>query len=259
MIGRTERHPEEADLVLHFYGDSGETAAIDRHLADCPACAASFTSIANTLTAVPDAEIPERGELYGLEVWQRIRPVLPVRTPWWSFFLQYRRAAAASIVAAALTVAFVAGRYLPTAPGPAMAPAPQVAVAGDAADATRARWAATADHLEQSERVLLDLANADGRTTDVSLQQAWAADLIDANRLFREAAVQAGDNNVAGLLDDLERSLLDIVHAPSTLTPAQLDDVRARLDAAALVFKLRILSNELRERETAPTAPRKTT
>jgi len=106
--------------------------------------------------------------------------------------------------------------------------------------------------------MLLDLANADGPAIDVSLQQAWAADLIDANRLFREAAVQAGDAGLATLLEDLERSLLDIVHAPSTLTPAQLDDVRTRLDAASLVFKVRVLSGELRERETAPPAPRKT-
>lgn len=244
-------------MVLHFYGDSGDTAAIDRHLDTCAECAASFKSLADTLTAVPASEVPERGELYGLEVWQRIRPALPVRALWWSIFRQYRRSLAAIAAASALTLAFAAGHYLPTTPAPAAVSVSEAAVGGD--DATRARLVATADHLEQSERVLLDLANADGGTIDVSPQQAWAADLIDANRLFREAAVQAGDTNVATLLDDLERSLLDIVHAPSTLTPAQLEDVRARLDAAALIFKLRILSNELRERETAPVAPRKTT
>ena len=43
------------------------------------------------------------------------------------------------------------------------------------------------------------------------------------------------------------------------LTPSELAEVHARLDAAALLFKVRVLSNELRERETAPVAPRKTT
>jgi hypothetical protein len=256
MMGRIEPHPEEADLVLHFYGDSGDTAAIDRHLEQCADCAATFQSIAATLTAVPD-DVPERGELYGLEVWQRIRPELPERTPWWAVFRQYRRVLATAAITAALVIAFVAGRYLPT-PTPGPSPVQHEASVVEPPDTTRARLVATADHLEQSERVLIDLANADGRT-DVSLQQAWAADLIDANRLFREAAVQAGDTGVATLLEDLERSLLDIVHAPSTLSPAQLDDVRTRLDAAALVFKVRILSNELRERETAPATPRKTT
>jgi hypothetical protein len=257
MTARIEHHPEEADLVLHFYRDSGETAAIDGHLQQCAECAATFQSIAATLATVPD-EVPERGELYGLEVWQRIRPELPERTPWWGFLRTYRSMVAAVAVAAALIIAFVAGRYFPpTGPGPL--PLQQTATISGEPEMSRARLGATADHLEQSERVLLDLANADGQAVDVSRQQAWAAELIDANRLFREAAVQAGDTGVATLLEDLERSLLDIVHAPSTLTPAQLDDVRTRLDAASLVFKVRILSNELRERETAPAAPRKTT
>ena len=56
----------------------------------------------------------------------------------------------------------------------------------------------------------------------------------------------------------VERNLLDIVHGPSTLTPADLEQLRVRLDAAALLFKVRVLHDELRERETAPASPRKT-
>jgi hypothetical protein len=247
------RHVNETDLVLHVYSDSGRTEAIDRHLQQCPGCAASFQAIAAVLAAVPDIDVPPRGDLYGLEVWQRIRPILPARRAWWNVQFDRRHAFAALSVAAALTLAFLAGQHMPVS----TSTPPPVAAASDAA-AGRARLAATADHLEQSERVLLDLTNADG-PADVSRQQAWAADLIDANRLYRDAAVQANDAGVATLLDDLERSLLDIVHAPSTLTPAQLDDVRTRLDAAALVFKVRILSNELRDREAMPIAPKATT
>jgi hypothetical protein len=127
---------------------------------------------------------------------------------------------------------------------------------------TRVRMAAIGDHLERSERVLLDVMNASGARgaqIDVSDAQAWAADLIDDNRLYRETATHAGDTMIAGVLDDLERNLLEIVHGPSTLTPAQLEQVRVRLDAAALLFKVRILHDELREREIAPALPRKTT
>ena len=52
------------------------------------------------------------------------------------------------------------------------------------------------------------------------------------------------------MLDELERSLLEIVHGPSTLTPAELQALRVRLDAAALLFKVRVLHDELRGRET---------
>jgi hypothetical protein len=125
-------------------------------------------------------------------------------------------------------------------------------------DDGRARTVAIIDHLERSERVLLDLANAGASDVDVSEEQAWAAELVDANRLYRDAAAQAGESTTALVLDDLERSLLDIVHAPAKLTPTELEDVRARLESAALLFKVRVLSNELRERETASSAPGKT-
>ena len=122
----------------------------------------------------------------------------------------------------------------------------------------RVRMAAISDHLERSERVLLDLLNAGAGTIDVRDEQVWAADLVGANRLYRQAALRAGDTMVASVLDDLERNLLDIVHGPSKLTPADLEQLRVRLDAAALLFKVRVLHDELRERETAPASPRKT-
>ena len=52
---------------------------------------------------------------------------------------------------------------------------------------------------------------------------------------------------------------LIVITMCTALSPAELATVRARLDAAALLFKVRVLSNQLRERETAPLAPRKTT
>jgi len=114
--------------------------------------------------------------------------------------------------------------------------------------------AAISEHLERSERVLLDIMNVGGNRVDLSVQQSWASDLIESNRFYKDAAVEAGDALVARVLDDLERSLLDIVHGPTTVTPAQLNDVRARIDAAALLFKVRVLSDELRERDAAPVA-----
>lgn len=251
-------HPPEEDLILHFYGESAHPAAIHAHLALCTSCQSEYEAIARTLTLVATPPTPERGDLYGLEVWQRIRPRLPARDPWSRFLrVRWSTLTMGAAVAVFAIAAFIAGRYWPTKGQPASAPM-QAGSSGLGSDA-RARTVAIIDHLERSERVLLDLTNADGPDVDVSEEQAWAADLVDANRLYREAATQAGETTTALVLDDLERSLLDIVHAPSKLTPTELEDVRARLDAAALLFKVRVLSNELRERETAPLAPRKTT
>jgi hypothetical protein len=251
-------HPTEGDLILHFYGEGSRPAAIHTHLAMCTACRAEYESIARTLTMVATPATPERGDLYGLEVWQRIRPQLPARDPWSRFLrVRWNTLTVSAAVAVFAVAAFIAGRYWPSPEHAAPTPIQAASVAADADG--RARADAIIDHLDRSERVLLDLSNADGSDGDVSVEQAWAADLVDANRLYREAATAAGETTTASVLDDLERTLLDIVHAPSTLTPTELDDVRARLDAAALLFKVRVLSNELRERETAPLAPRKTT
>jgi hypothetical protein len=109
--------------------------------------------------------------------------------------------------------------------------------------------------------VLLDFVNAYGtadQPADVSSQQEWASDLITANRLYRDASTAAGDGTVAAVLDELERCLLELVHGPATLTPQELDRIRMRLDAAALLFRVRVLSEELRERELATPTPRNT-
>jgi len=70
---------------------------------------------------------------------------------------------------------------------------------------------------------------------------------------------------VAAVLDELERSLLEIVNSPSKISTADLEQIRRRIDAAALLFKVRVMSDELRQRESSPggalprTSTRKTT
>jgi hypothetical protein len=257
MTGHTS-HPSEEDLVLHVYGDSAHPPAIDAHLAVCSGCRSEYQAIARTLTMIGTPAPPERGDLYGLEVWQRIRPRLPAPDPWPRFLhVRWSTLTMGAAIAVFAVAAFIAGRYWPSN-GQPVAPPMQAAGPGPG-DEARARTIAIIEHLERSERVLLDVTNADGSELDVTEEQAWAAELVDANRLYREASAQSGDAATALVLDDLERSLLEIVHAPSTLTPAELEDVRVRFDAAALLFKVRVLSSELREREAAPPAPRKTT
>jgi hypothetical protein len=249
------RHFSEDELILYHYGEGRRRDRIEAHLRTCTACAAVYGEIAGTLDLLPDLDAPERDERYGLEVWQRIRHDLPARdAPWW---MAWQRPALAGGVAALVLAAFLAGRGWPPSGSTPVFPARASDVSADGGE--RIRRAAIGDHLEQSERVLLDLVNAGGAHVDVRAQQASASDLLDSNRLYRHEAELAGEDSVAGVLDELERQLLEIVHGPPTLTPAELEAVRVRLDAAALLFKVRVLSDELRERELAPFQPRKTT
>jgi len=258
------KHFSDEDLILYYYGEGRRRGDVERHLDGCAACATTYRTIAETLALVAEPEVPERGDHYGLEVWQRIRHRLPDQErSWWPRWLQWDRlalAGAAAGFAAIVLAAFIAGRVWPR--GQAPQPAGIIAIELPSDVGSRVLTAAVSDHLERSERVLLDVLNAEGlrgARVDLSNEQAWASDLIDANRLYRQAAVRSGDATVAMVLDDLERNLLEIVHGPSTLTAAQLEQVRARIDAAALLFKVRVLHDELREREAAPAPPRKTT
>src|SRR5258708_32477772 len=92
--------------------------------------------------------------------------------------------------------------------------------------------------------------------SDISTEQGWAEDLITTSRLYRQDAADAGEQSVALVLDELERSLLEIVHTPSRATAAHLDEIRRRIDAASLLFKVRVLGTELRQREQDAPRPR---
>ena len=258
-------HYSEDDLILHYYGEGPPRATsrddVEHHLERCADCAAVYHALAETLQLVVAPEVPERDDTYPLEVWQRIRSRLPehnvrfLGSPWWQGWLAWQPMSAAAALVVVIIAAIVTGRM--TRQDPA-GPATIIVVDSNEAVA-RVRVAATGDHLERSERVLLDLVNADGPAVDLTDEQSWAADLIDANRLYRDAASRAGDALVASVLDELERSLLEIVHGPSMPLSAELDDVRGRVDASALLFKVRILADELHEREIAPVPTRKTT
>jgi hypothetical protein len=216
-----------------------------------------YRAIAGTLAMIAAPAVPERGDQYGLEIWQRIRHQLPPQaSPWWMAWLRWDRLALVGATAVLVLAAFVAGRVWQnpaTGPTPATVArtAPGTAAAGNTSDArSRILLTSVADHLDRSERVLTDIMNAPARS-DISTEQRWAEDLLTTSRLYRQDALDAGEHSVATVLDELERNLLEIVHSPSQITAADLEQIRRRIDAAALLFKVRVLSEELRQREGA--------
>jgi hypothetical protein len=247
-------HFSEDDLTLYYYGEGPRRDRIERHLAECADCQALYRRISGALAliAVPDA--PERGDQYGLEVWQRIRHQLPEpAVPFWAGWFRIDRLAWAGAAAALVLAAFAAGRVWPhgaATPAPAVA---QVAPPGARpADVNhRILLASVADHLDRSERVLTDIMHA-ADNGDISTEQAWAEDLVTASRLYRQDAVDANEQSIAAMLDEIERNLLEIVHSPAKISAADLDEIHRRIDAAALLFKVRVMSDELRQRGQAP-------
>ena len=252
-------HYSEDDLTLYYYGEGRRRDAIEQHLAACASCASLYRDIASTLGMIAAPDAPERGDQYGLEVWQRIRHKLPERPePWWASFFRRDRLVIAAAAAMLVLVAFVAGRVWPHDAAPAnttglTAGGPTTGGGNAAAGDTRQRILLTsvAEHLDRTERVLTDIMNASD-TSDISNEQRWADDLLTTSRLYRQDAEDAGEQSVAAVLDALERSLLEIVNSPSKITAADLEQIRRRIDAAALLFKVRVMSDELRQRERPP-------
>jgi hypothetical protein len=265
-------HYTEDDLILFYYGEARRPAAVQRHLDACVDCARRYHELTAALRLLPPVEAPDRGEHYGLEVWQRLRPHLPVTAPSpAAVFWSWPRAALAATVAVLVVAAFVAGRTWPRPASPedgVRDASPRFATtrtevtpaAGMEIDASdRIRIAAIVDHLDQSERLLVDFVNAGGQVVDMRAAQRAAADLVDTNRLYREAALGAGDALVADVLDALERNLIEIAHGPATLPLDTFNSTRTRLDASALLFKVRVLADELHDRETSVLVARQET
>jgi len=246
------KHYSEEDLILYYYEDRPRTADFQSHLDSCEQCASAYRQLSATLRVIETPTEPERGEQYGLEVWQRIRHQLPEQElPWWSAWFRADRLAMAGAFAVLLLAAFVSGVWWSGGVTPARvdgvaAPSSPKASADDEAR-QRILLDTVADHLDRSERVLTDIMNAPAGG-DISAEQRWAEDLVSASRLYRQDATDVGEHSVALVLDELERSLLEIVHSPSKATAANLDQLRRRIDAASLLFKVRVLGNELRER-----------
>ena len=112
---------------------------------------------------------------------------------------------------------------------------------------------AVGDHLEQSQMVLVELLNSGASgPLDISGEQQRAEDLVGENRLYRQAALKSGDKAVSNLLEELERVLLEIAHSPSKLDSNDLQQIRQRIEAEGILFKIRVVGTNLRERERPP-------
>ncbi len=237
-------HLNEEQLVLYYYGETPDAPAIERHLADCPDCRTEYQSMQLVLNTVDSAPVPERPAEYGAQVWQRIAGRIPRRTRWSSLW-QPRWWVLGPAMAALLVVAFLAGRVSLRKDQTATTAAGQVR--------ERILLVAVGDHLDRSQMVLAELSNApDGKgKIDISAEQQQAEELIDDNRLYRQTAHSTGDTAVAGVLDDLERVLLEIAHSPSELSNEQMEQFRQEIRDRGLLFKVRVIGSQVRQREMA--------
>lgn len=241
-------HPGEDDLVLLFYGDTSadEEGRMTAHLNDCAACQPVWQQIRTTLAAVDAAAVPEPPPDFERVMWARVQSALdgmsPPRSPWW--------AAKQWIPAGALAAVFLAMLAIGRS-WPGRAPvAPATATAADASQSERALLVAMDDHLERSELLLVEVMNAptDGAARE-GFEQETADDLLSSSRLYRQTATHTGNVHLAAMLEDLEAVLVEIARGPRELKPRDLDALRTRIEQDDLLFKVRVVTDEIKERQ----------
>jgi len=249
-------HISEEQLVCHYYGEP--VAGAEEHLAACGECREEFRRLQMVLNTVSSAGEPERGPDYGAEVWRRLAlRGRPGRGGWLRRLFAgpfwQRPAVLAPMLAGMLVAAFFIGRHYP-----ARENAPALTASSNVRE--RVLLVAVGDHLDRSQTVLAELTHAspEGASFDISNEQKAAEDLLDANRLYRQTAQRTGDAAVASVLDDLERVLVEIANGPTEMTADHLTELQRRIHDQGLLFKVRVVGSQVRQRERVHDAPEKT-
>lgn len=235
------KHLSEEQIVLHYYGDAEGEPEISEHLATCPSCRDEFEHLQTLLGSLAPAEVPDPPAVYEEKTWLNVRDHLPhhARRRFWA---SPPRWAIAGLTIVLIVAAFLAGRFWPR--HELANPAATVA-----ANPQRVVLVAVGGHLQRSQMLLVEIMNADTKgTLNLSTEQQQARDLLDANHLYRASAQHDGDPQIARLLDQLGRVLAEIANGPSELSPADLQQIRDRIQSEGLLFKVRVVGSEVNSR-----------
>ena len=222
--------PDEA-LILYFYGEHESPEEIERALAADPELARRYEILKRELSALDGLTPPDPRPGIEGRMWARVAPELsrrPAFRPGWLGWAGFATAAAVLAFGA-----FLAGRTVRVSPDETTVVEGLKALPPEARD--RVLQAALADHLESSQRLLVEVANGAASFED---ERARASDLLSANRLYRLAAERAGERRVAAVLTELESVLSDLADAPGAFD--------ARTASEDMLFKVRIARNNLK-------------
>jgi len=243
------KHLTEEQLIEYGYGE-GDKASIEEHFAECRECEKSYAAVQSDLVEMKFAAPPARAEDYGEAVWQTLRNQLPAyevrRRSWLSGGL-FRGLSYAAACAVLVTCAFVGGRlwerhqaatsaknHAAPAPPP-VAHAPQRVVV-----------VVLSDHLDRSERLLVELKHVDADSSEmVSPLRDEARSLLVANRICRQNAKQDDDPALTGALDHLDRLLAELANEPGGLNSATITRLQDEMNKDGLLFEVRVLRSRI--------------
>ena len=239
-------HLTDDDLILLYYGEQppAERSRLDAHLDACATCRTVWDEIGETLKLADTVAVPEPGEEFEQVMWARVSAALPPRRS--AFSIWSLRSLVPLAGVATLVLAAGVGLWSPDNALTDAAEQAEQAAQNDARE--RALFTALGGHLEQTKLLLVELMNAPERGGNFGFERSTAEDLVASGRLYRATAEQTGHRALAAMLEDLEPVLVEVARGPDQITPGVVRSLRARIDDEGLLFKVRAVTTDARER-----------
>jgi hypothetical protein len=260
----------EEDLILLFYGEHDDPK-LAQYVAGSENLSARFEQLSAELSLVENFVPPERDENYGSDVWQQISTKLePTANKKRGILAWFRNGflgqlstpsvslAGATSIAVVATLAFIIGRQggqqpVNTIPNPQSGELiTQAATAAEvyayaSIDSERLLTRSVAGHLEQVNLMLTQFANTNVSTAK---ETEYATDMLVANRLYRQAASNQGDTQLAAFLASLEPLMIEMAYEAQKGSPETRERMQQEVKNG-LLFRVRVMNNQLSKSEVS--------
>jgi hypothetical protein len=241
------KHLTEEEMIAQVYGE-GDTTTVEWHLEGCAECSRAYAALESDLAEMKFAEPPELDAFYGERVWASLsgslRAYEPRKRKWLGGGL-WRGLSYAAACVLLLAFAFIGGRLWeqkrahnaaainPQQKRPPVVPVPQ---------RERVVVVVLSDHLDRSERLLMELKHADAGSPEmISPLRDEARSLLAANHICRQHARPHDDPELATALDRLDHLLDELANQPGGLNMATLARLQDETNADGLLFEVRVL------------------
>jgi hypothetical protein len=237
-------HLTDEQLVEHYLGDGANRVVVETHLRICSRCEQVYEEISNTLE-VRAPEPPAREPGYGKRVWQSIQaPLRPYPAKPKRRYYSWPSLVLAGACMLGLAAAFFVGAlWQRSRTHPSQA-------ANSAQAKERVVLFILDDHLDRSERLLVQLSHSRGENGELdSSLQAEARQLLPDNRLYRQAISANHDPIMTAALDHLERVLLEVANSPDKLNSADIARIEHEMNTDSLLFQIRVLRARTSQQE----------
>ena len=243
--GERMNHLSHEELIDYHYGENSDNSVIEEHLHACSTCAETFAELQGDLAAIKATEPPMRDAAYDDRVWTLLTGSLPDRPPrrrgWFSDGL-LRGLSYAAACALLVAGAFYAGRLWEQRGHTRIAAAPLVSFPPQ----EHVVLVILGDHLDSSERLLVELKHVDADNTEmIPPLRDEARNLLAANHICLKNAEQSGDPALEGALGHLDSLLDQLANQPGGINAAAIERMQSEMNVEGLLLEVRVLRTRI--------------